>query len=269
MQVEILNSSGSAFKQIHHNNQTYATVPNSGEYSIKLINNSPHQRMAVVSVDGINVIDGKDAGYDGSGYVIPAWQSTTIKGFLRSNSECAKFSLTESEGSYAAQTGRGTQNTGVIGVAVFDEKPKPVLFQPPIVIHEHHHHSKPLPWQPNTFWYGTRGTSSTTLGGDIGSTCDSYETKTLCSTAPEATKSLTPTKALNLGTAYGKVETFYTQTTTFERASSTPSLVMSIRYGTIEKLKEWGVPVDVAVPPIPNAFPAAQGFAQPPAGWQR
>ena len=291
MNVEIIQS-GRVLRTHHHNGQSYAEAPVSGEYEVRLTNTSPKRRCAVLSVDGLNVIDGKDAGFDGSGYVLGGFQSVTVKGFLRSESECARFTFAASTGSYTAQTGRGTKNTGVIGVAVFDEKEKPVLFQPPPVIikEEHHHHHYPRKCRsssppPSPFWYGVNGNSNTvTLGGSevYGSTGGQDGMSFSCST--EAVSAKTPQSlylnapvqtevatAVDLGTAYGKAEAFFTTTTTFERSTPAPVAVLTLRYGTKEKLKEWGVPVDVtpAQSEAPTAFPASRGYAQPPAGWVR
>lgn len=276
MNIEIIQS-GRVLRTYNHNGQVYAEAPETGEYEIRLTNTSPNRRMAVVSVDGNNVITGDTAGVEGSGYVLNAWQTVTIKGFLRGSSECARFTFSTAEGSYAAQTGRGTKNTGVIGVAVFDEKVKPLVFQPPIVIKEVHHHYRPVyrGLQSQTY-------TSTTLGNN----------DFLCSTGPVAanaapsedndflsyesqnlsrdTKGISQGTAPNVGTAYGRAEAFHTSTTTFERASSNPALVLTVRYGVRAKLAEWGVPMDV-VQTAPNAFPASPasyGYAQPPAGWR-
>lgn len=283
MNVEIIQSSR-VLRTHHHNGQSYAEAPVSGEYEVRLTNTSPKRRCAVLSVDGLNVIDGKDAGFDGSGYVLGGFQSVTVKGFLRSESECARFTFAASTGSYAAQTGRGTKNTGVIGVAVFDEKEKPVVFVPPVIIkEEHHHHHWPhlRPYvPPSPFWYGVNGNSNTvTLGGSevYGSTGGMSEMSFSCSAeaAPSTMDSNYLSaqigEAVDLGTAYGKAEAFFTTTTTFERSTTAPVAVLTLRYGTKEKLKEWGVPVDVtpAQSEAPTAFPASRGYAQPPAGWVR
>lgn len=282
MHVEII-SGGSVLRQLHHNNQVYLEAPAAGEYEIRLTNTSPTRRLAVVSVDGVNVIDGKDAGYQGTGYVLGPWQSTTIKGFLRGPTECARFTFAEAGGSYAAQTGRGKKNTGVIGVAVFDEKAKLPVFVPPVVIREeHHHHHWPRPRYG--FWYETIGSSGNT--GHMGYTLSAEGADVQCSAGSvpcSATFSSNSVErdakvvesvngALDLGTAYGRAEAYFTQTTDFERATQTPALVLSLRYGVTAKLRAWGVPVDApatSVSAVPDAFPASPGYAQPPAGWGR
>ena len=126
MQVEILQN-GQVLRQYRHNDQVYIEAPPSGDYQIRLTNNFPGRRLVVMSVDGVNVIDGKTAGDQGTGYVLGAWQCATIKGWRRTDTEVASFKFKADGESYAAQTGRGTANTGVIGIAIYEEKPRPSL----------------------------------------------------------------------------------------------------------------------------------------------
>jgi len=307
MTVEILSASGTVLRTLHHAGQAFAEVPmglGAGtEYQVRLTNHYPSRRLAVLSVDGINVVDGSDAGYDGPGYVLEPFASVTVKGFLRSNAECARFTFSDAAASYAAGTGRGTKNVGVVGVAVFDEKVRPVRFVPfvvqPIV--------NPAPWSTNPpFWWGN-STLSSTIGGqaspEFSVSCSAGDTKGVpmaslshvqSSTgatmkAHRATKSCAasqPTSAAaqtvhaallggatppaqSLGTAYGRAEAFYTSTTTFDRVTRAPALVLALRYATTETLRAWGVPVDAPAFSAPSAFPASPGFAPAPAGWQR
>ncbi len=142
MRIEILQG-GHVLRQYNHNGKSYIEAPPQGDYEIRLTNNCPRRRMTVVSVDGVNVVDGTNAGYDGPGYVLRAWESINIKGWRRTDSEVARFSFAPQEGSYSAQTGRGTKNTGVIGIAVFEEKQKPqpiIINTPPVYRQEVHHH---------------------------------------------------------------------------------------------------------------------------------
>jgi len=174
MRVEII-SQGRVLRTIAHNHKNYIEAPADGDYEIRLTNNSPRTRMAVVAVDGINVVNNTDAGFDGPGYVLAPWQTTSIRGWRRSGSEVAKFSFVANKGSYAAGTGRGTKNTSSIGVAVFDEKPKPKpIVRPPIIIREeHHHYPRPRPWNWPTYpliWYDTQPTVTHTIMRNDGHT---------------------------------------------------------------------------------------------------
>jgi len=139
MKIDITQN-GRVLRTIAHEGQTYVEAPTSGEYKLRVHNNSYRRRLAIISVDGINVVNGNDASYEGGGYVLEAWQTVDIPGFRRDDGTVAAFKFTEQGGSYAAKMGKGTKNVGVIGLAVFDEKVIPKVIPPPVVIHEHHHH---------------------------------------------------------------------------------------------------------------------------------
>jgi len=288
MQVEILQN-GRVLQRIQHNGQDYIEAPPSGTYEIRLTNNCPHRRLAVVTVDGVNINDGKDGSYDGSGYAMAPWQTFTLAGWLRSDSKVAAFDFKASEGSYAAQTGRGTKNVGVIGVAVFDEKPKPVITLLVVQEHHHHHHHDhfPLPWTytltsnsgptMDTATYSSNSINGVSEIGEVqcSASAGTYEAQgaaTMFSAAiPPAASAVEP--LLDVGTGYGREMTQYTSVVEFVRATSMPNLVVTLRYAVRARLREWGVPIPERVthtaPAAPNPFPAAPGYVQPPAGWVR
>ena len=92
-------------------------------YSVRLSNRSGGRVLAVLSVDGVNAVSGQTASPDQTGYVLDAWQSTEVAGWRKSLDEIAQFNFTALSNSYAARTGRPA-NVGVIGVAVFAERPE-------------------------------------------------------------------------------------------------------------------------------------------------
>jgi hypothetical protein len=89
-------------------------------YMIAVQNNGPRRVEAVAAVDGLDVIDGDDAGYGKRGYIVEPWTSLVIEGWRTSLDSVAAFRLAPVEDSYAARTGRG-RNVGVVGVAFFPE----------------------------------------------------------------------------------------------------------------------------------------------------
>src|SRR5436309_358835 len=101
------------------------------KYSLLLNNKSGERVLAVVSVDGVNVITGDTATPAQSGYVLGPWGSVGIDGWRKNMSEVAAFVFTALPESYAARTGR-PGNVGVIGVAAFREyrPPRPPAFYP-------------------------------------------------------------------------------------------------------------------------------------------
>lgn len=167
-----LVQNGKVLKSYQHEGKHFVEAPPEGTYSIRLRNNSFGQKLCVLSVDGRNVCDGTPAAFSGPGYVIAPYQTITIPGWRRTNNEVASFEFKPQEKSYASKIGDGTSNTGVIGLAVFDEKVKPAP------VHIHHHHFPPIvpPVQPLP-WYGGNiiretYTSCITEIGDTGGDCD-------------------------------------------------------------------------------------------------
>jgi len=91
------------------------------EYRLTLRNRSGERLLAVVSVDGVNVVTGQTADPQQSGYVLAPGGSIEIRGWRKSLAQTAAFYFTDLADSYAARTGR-PDNVGVIGVALFREK---------------------------------------------------------------------------------------------------------------------------------------------------
>jgi len=146
MRIEILQG-GHVLRQYTHEGQQFIEAPPEGDYQIRLTNSCGQRRLVVISVDGINVVDGTDAAHDGPGYVLRAWETVTIKGWRRTDSEVAAFRFNAQQGGgYSEQTGRGTKNTGVIGIAVFNEKVDPMyrILRGSSVVHHHHHYDEPV-----------------------------------------------------------------------------------------------------------------------------
>jgi len=91
-------------------------------YSLRVTNRTGGRVLAVMSVDGVNIISGQTASYDQRGYVFAPHESYDISGWRKSTTEVAAFSFAPLPQSYAARTGR-PGDVGVIGVAVFRERP--------------------------------------------------------------------------------------------------------------------------------------------------
>lgn len=104
---------------------------NKGErYSLLFHNSGPRRVLAVVSIDGVNVVTGQNASVNQQGYVIQPGQTARIDGWRKSNQEVARFYFSSPSQSYAGRTGRN-ENIGIIGVAVFDEanyRPAPRVY---------------------------------------------------------------------------------------------------------------------------------------------
>jgi hypothetical protein len=101
-------------------------------YAIEVRNRQDKRVLAVMSVDGINVISGQTAAWNQTGYVFDPGQRAQITGWRKSDEEVAEFTFTMSSSSYAARTGRPA-NIGVIGVALFRERQVQPIYTTPSI----------------------------------------------------------------------------------------------------------------------------------------
>ncbi len=107
-----------------HQGQAYVVGRPGSEYRIQVRNREGADVLAVMSVDGVNVITGETAHPLQSGYVLAPRGRLEVKGWRKSLARTAAFYFTELGNAYAARTGR-PDNVGVIGVALFRKKPEP------------------------------------------------------------------------------------------------------------------------------------------------
>lgn len=91
-------------------------------YTIVVKNNTNFRLEVVLSVDGLDVLDGKAAAFNKRGYLVDPRSEVEIDGFRQSMDSVAAFRFGSVRGSYAGQKTGDTRNVGVIGVAVFHER---------------------------------------------------------------------------------------------------------------------------------------------------
>ncbi len=91
-------------------------------YSIVLQSHVPARLEVVVSVDGLDVIDGKAASFGKRGYLLDPHGSIEIDGFRQSMETVAAFRFGSVRNSYAEKKTGDSRNVGVIGVALFNEQ---------------------------------------------------------------------------------------------------------------------------------------------------
>lgn len=99
----------------------YAVGAPGQRYQIGLENHSGARFEVVASVDGLDVIDGDEAGFDKRGYVLEPFSSVMLEGWRTSEDTVAAFRFSSIEDSYAERRGKG-RNVGVIGAAFFHEE---------------------------------------------------------------------------------------------------------------------------------------------------
>jgi hypothetical protein len=91
-------------------------------YIIVVHNNTDNRLEVVLSVDGLDVLDGKAASFNKRGYLVDPRAEVEIDGFRQSVDTVAAFRFGSVRGSYAAQKTGDARNVGVIGLAVFNER---------------------------------------------------------------------------------------------------------------------------------------------------
>jgi hypothetical protein len=121
---------GRPLPTIQHEGKTFLPVPRVGAaYEVRVWNHGPRRVVAVVSVDGLSVINGRPATESGTGYIVAPYSSVVIKGWRRSLDAVAAFRFVEREKSCAGLSGR-PEGIGVIGLVAIEEqvcRPRPAL----------------------------------------------------------------------------------------------------------------------------------------------
>ena len=258
-EVEVLIN-GKPAKEFAHEGKTYIEGREGTTFSLKLRNNSYTRKLFVPTIDGLSVIDGKEASYKSNGYIVQGNSSITVDGWRRSDKEVAEFYFSSPEGSYRKRMKQG-DNLGVIGVAVFDEKP------------QYNYTSTWPTWTytistPGIFNVMTDGSGNnikyqTTLNEEGGTSamCCSTNAAMCCSTNA-AMQNVSQTPAQKLGTGWGETKHSEVTSVSFD-VQSYPETTFELFYNTREELEKLGInfhktPLYVA----PQAFPGQ--YCKPP-----
>jgi hypothetical protein len=252
--IQILDrDSGTALPTYRYRGEYWVAGRPGARYAILIQNHRGERLLAVTAVDGINVITGETGAWSQGGYVFDAGESYEIAGWRKSDAEIAAFNFTAAGQSYAERTGRPA-NIGVIGVALFLERPVPKIES----------------YAPRL---GEASKDSAARAAAQGGLSKSEPAAPSASFGPPAERAdiqaQSSTPAQKLGTGHGARESSYVQTTRFERLSSTPNEIIQIRYDSFENLVAMGVVRSRPAPlPAPNPFPDSwrKYVPDPPAG---
>ena len=128
--VTILDESGNTLSTYAKGGRYYVLGDAGDRYIIRVSNPTPNRVEAVITVDGLDVIDGENGDLRKRGYIVPPYGDLRIEGFRTSTEEVATFRFSSVDDSYAGRKGKA-RNVGVIAVALFEEVPPP---EPPQVI---------------------------------------------------------------------------------------------------------------------------------------
>lgn len=117
----IRDESGQLLEGFLVNGDRYIIGETGRRYAIVVHNNTSHRLEAVLSVDGLDVLDGKPASVAKSGYVISPYATLEVDGFRQSLNAVAAFRFGSVAESYAHRKYGETRNVGVMGLAIFHE----------------------------------------------------------------------------------------------------------------------------------------------------
>lgn len=286
-----------------HRGQTFVEGREGSEYEIVIKNKTAGRIEAVVSVDGLSIIDGKTAGLSSSGYLLNAYETIKIPGWKVDNSVAAKFAFSGKKESYSTQMNGGdSKNNGVIGLMAFGEKTKPLKYT----------HRTPIktPWNIGQFDYNpllrSKGRSSIAESYNPLSIADEYYGKisdlqyfnnklTKGLSVPESYYNDNASASFNdgsirqrristsgiseqfsieeqsLGTGFGDATDFITRTVEFERGDHLATLM--IYYDHERGLKNRGIvmvkPSKTKYQTQPSAFPAIETGCPLPPNWKK
>ena len=130
--VQVLREGGDVLPTYAFKDRFYVQGNANERYIIRITNPTPNRIEAVVSVDGLDVVDGENGDLRKRGYVVPPYGETRIEGFRTSSADVATFRFSSVVESYAGRKGKA-RNVGVIAVALFEEQPGAQIIVPEIV----------------------------------------------------------------------------------------------------------------------------------------
>lgn len=130
--VQIIRENGETLPTYALKDRFYVQGNANERYIIRITNPTPNRVEAVVSVDGLDVVDGENGDLRKRGYVVPPYGETRIEGFRTSQADVATFRFSAVSDSYAGKKGKA-RNVGVIAVALFEEEAAQQIITPEIV----------------------------------------------------------------------------------------------------------------------------------------
>lgn len=224
--------SGQVLPVYRQDGRSYVAGRPAARYAVRLHNRSAGRVMVVLSVDGVNAVSGQTASWNQVGYVLEAWRSYDIAGWRKGDNVIAAFEFAALRDSYAARTGRPV-NVGVIGMAVFPERPAP----------------------PKVGQLGSAPqTSSADAAAAVKSEADGVADTAARSAARQMAESAMAAPQ-RLGTAHGPLEWSESTRTSFERRDATPQAVVEIAYDSYQNLVSAGIIRAGAAHANARAFP--------------
>lgn len=284
-EVSVLSDAYGGERETFYKNGRYYVLGVEGEaYSIHVTNPTDRRVEAVISVDGLDVVDGENGDMRKRGYIIAPYGELNVSGFRTSLSDVATFRFASVGNSYAGRKGKA-RNVGVIAVAIFEEQGTPALASPSPISPPPYRYD----WKSDVEGHGKAAGaprdarisadrpaapapySGASAAGASNKAAQAPSAAALRDgdEASEATAVRAVRPRAGLGTEFGESRYSPTQYTQFVRASTRPVAIAELRYNDVHGLIALGIPVEL--PPAyevelreqANPFPGDGHFARP------
>jgi hypothetical protein len=214
--LELVDDAAQVLPAFEQGGRQYVLGQMGQRYEIRVVNPTGSRIEAVVSVDGLDAVDGRPGSLSKRGYIVPAYGEVTIDGFRTSLDAVAAFRFSSVRDSYASRT-RHARNVGVVGAAFFRERPPVVRYAPYPVAR-----AAPSPQSPSSAAEDREESPSPPAKSASGAA------------APSAARP-------GLGTQFGEAHESHVVETAFVRADASPMIVSEVRYDDRDGLLSRGI----------------------------
>lgn len=156
------------------------------EFSLLLTNAGTAEALAIPSIDGASVLDGKPASDESPGYIVPARGDVSIPEWQIDRGTVARFEFGMAAKGYARQLGHSRADVGIIGAAFFRKRAP----------------------TPEELWQQRRSAALAGLASEIAAdvaACQAFEPTAACPSLGEYVRAMAPRRlalwqeAANLG----------------------------------------------------------------------
>ncbi|HEY1552579.1 MAG TPA: hypothetical protein VGG28_32345 [Kofleriaceae bacterium] len=278
--VQVVREDGDVLPTYGLKDRFYVEGAAGERYTIRVSNPTNRRVEAVISVDGLDAVDGDPGDLRKRGYIVPPYGQVAVEGFRTSLDDVATFRFSSVGESYAATKGKA-RNVGVIAVAIFEEAgppPEPAQqiggnydYRGDIDEDDdaaesapatHNHSAKKAPPPPPA----PAAAAPTTTGASSGRADKAVAEKDDDGGEDRARSVNRP----GLGTQFGEQRSSSATYTQFIRSTQRPVAVAELRYNDAAGLIALGVPLqaqpdqyELMERETANPFPGDH-FAQPP-----
>lgn len=254
--VQIIREDGETLPTYAARDRFYVQGFAGQRYTIRITNPTGHRVEAVVSVDGLDAVDGEAGDLRKRGYIVPAYGTVNVEGFRTSLQDVATFRFSSVDGSYAGQKGKA-RNVGVIAVALFEEQ-APVE-EPTIATGGYYNYEDDLDDKaPRTRTESAKAEkqappppaprSSSAKGAAQPAPRAVSKDNYADDEAGGEVSAAPPTYRPGLGTQFGEGRYSAASYTRFQRSSTRPIAIAELRYNDAAGLAALGI----AVQPMPD-----------------